>query len=73
MTEQERAFVSYVLAIRHLREWRAIEDTLISLRRDTSESQARIQRCLVNARAGKKACEALGVNPDMLAAVSVPL
>jgi hypothetical protein len=74
MTEQERAFVGFALAVGALREWRAKEDIYISLRVKTPrEVEVRIQSCIVNARVARAECERAGVNPALIAAVGVPL
>jgi len=74
MTEQERAFVGFSLAVRALREWRAKEDVYMSLRVKTpTEVEVRIQDCIIKARAARAECERAGVNTALIAAVGVPL
>jgi hypothetical protein len=74
MTEQERAFVGFNLAIRALREWRAKEDVYMSLGVKTPrEVEVRIQSCLVDARAARAECERAGVSPTLISVVCVPL
>ena len=74
MTEQERAFVGFSLAIRALHEWRAKEDVYMSLRVKTpTEVEVRIQDCIIKARVAMSECERAGVSPTLIVAVGVPL